>query len=90
MNAFEAPRPKGRGFPVRYFFCIVSLDPALKGGAYGALAGQDQFHCRDAKDAKVDSFWLSAERAESQKAKPSLIPLRSLRLRGADLVLSFV
>ena len=36
----EAQRPKGRGFPIRYFFYIVPLDPALKGGAYGALAGK--------------------------------------------------
>jgi hypothetical protein len=36
----EAPRPKGRGFPVRRFLYIVPLDPALKGGACGAHAGQ--------------------------------------------------
>jgi hypothetical protein len=36
----EAPRPKGRSFPVRRFLCIVPLDPTLKGGTCGALAGQ--------------------------------------------------
>jgi hypothetical protein len=43
----EASRPKGRRFPGRYFFLYcapsflpVGTDPALKGGAGGALAGQ--------------------------------------------------
>jgi hypothetical protein len=37
----KAPRPKGRRFPVRWFFDIVPLDPALKGGACGARTGQE-------------------------------------------------
>ncbi len=36
----EAPRPKGRGFPVMYFDYIVPLDPGLKAGACGAPSGQ--------------------------------------------------
>jgi hypothetical protein len=37
----EATRPKGRGYPGKVLsFHIVPLDPALKGGAYGVLAGQ--------------------------------------------------
>ena len=38
-RASEAQRPKGLGFPVRYFpyGCIVPLDPALKGGVKGHL-----------------------------------------------------
>jgi thiosulfate/3-mercaptopyruvate sulfurtransferase len=35
----EAPRPKGHGFPVRYFLHIVPLNPALKGETCRALAG---------------------------------------------------
>ena len=37
----EAPRPLGRGFPVRYFpFIVCPLTPDFKGEGYGALAGQ--------------------------------------------------
>ena len=36
----KALRPKGRSLPVRKIsFSIAPLDPALKGGAYEALAG---------------------------------------------------
>jgi hypothetical protein len=37
----KAPRPKGLGFPARWLFHIVPLDPALKGGACGARSGQN-------------------------------------------------
>jgi hypothetical protein len=33
----EAPRPKGRGFPVRCFLYIVPLAPTLKSGGKGHL-----------------------------------------------------
>jgi len=36
----EAPRPEARGFPVRYFFYIVPLDPAPKGGVKGYLPAE--------------------------------------------------
>jgi len=39
----KAPRPKGQGFPERWFHHIVPLDPVLKDGACGALSGQNIF-----------------------------------------------
>ena len=53
-RASEAQRPKGRGFPVRYFpYYIVPLNSALKGGAYGAIAGRlDALPCLSREDKK--------------------------------------
>jgi len=40
FSYIKAPRPKGLGFPARWFNQIVPLDPVLKDGACGALSGQ--------------------------------------------------
>ncbi len=53
----KAPRPKGRGFPARWFHHIVPLDSVLKDGACGALSGQIGNGYSGESDEDMCSSW---------------------------------
>jgi len=81
-RASEAQRPKGRGFPVRYFpyGCIVPLDPTLEGGVKGNLPAK-------ADPIIINHIYIS-RKPRLQKPCGGQA-LRRRQGRGASILLSF-